>query len=79
MPGFGGDGTAGRVLERQRDVDLLLAGPQQCGSGDHGDADADEQSDDDLGSQRTQRSRAAQRVRVGMRMRHPVRVEVKDV
>ena len=57
MAGLGGDGTARRVLERQRDVGLLLAGPQQRGTGQHGDADRDEQPDDDLGGQRSQRGR----------------------
>ncbi len=32
VPGLGGDGAARGVLERQRDVDLLLAGPQHGGA-----------------------------------------------
>ena len=70
VPGLGGDRTAGRVLEWQRDVDLLLAGPQPHRAGEHGDADGDQQSDDDLGGHRAQR-RGTGGVRVGMRVRHP--------
>ncbi len=70
MPGFGGDRAACCVLERQRDVDLLLAGPQPHRAGQHGNADDDQCSDDDLGGHRTQR-RGAAGVRVGVRVRHP--------
>jgi hypothetical protein len=55
MPGFGGDRRARGVLERQRDVNLLLVWPQDHCADDHGDADNAQQSDDDPGGQWTHR------------------------
>ena len=52
MPGLGAHGAAGRVLERHRDVDVLPAGPQHDGTGEHRHTDRDQQPDDDLGGQR---------------------------
>ena len=57
---LGGDCTARGVLERQRNVDLLPARPQQGGADDHRNADGHQQADHDLGRQRTQRRRTAQ-------------------
>ena len=62
VSGLGGDGAARGVLERQRDVDLLLARPEPRGARKDRDADGDEQSDDDPGGQRAERSRTVQGV-----------------
>ena len=70
-PGLGGDRTARGVLERQRDVDLLLARPQQGGACHDRDADGHQDADDDLRGQRSERRRTVQGVRVGVRVRHP--------
>ncbi len=70
VAGLGGDGAGGRVLERHRDFRLLMAGPQPYRTGQNGNADHDQCSDDDLGGHRAQR-RGAGGMRVGMRVRHP--------
>ena len=66
VAGLGGDRTARGVLERQRDVDLLLARPEPCRPGQGHDADGDQQSDDDLGGERSQRRWSAQGMRMGV-------------
>ena len=73
MPSLGGDRSARGVLERQRDVTLLLVWPQDHCADDHGDADNTQQSNDRPGGQRTQRGPTT-RQRMGMRVRlsHPV-------
>jgi hypothetical protein len=65
MPGFGGDRRARGVLERQRDVNLLLVWPQDHCADDHGDAYDAQQSDDRPGGQWTQRGWIT-RQRMGM-------------
>ena len=68
MSSLGGDRSARGVLERQRDVNLLLFWPQDHCADDHGDADNAQQSDDRLGGQWAQRGWTT-RQRMGMRVR----------